>query len=156
MWKWYIVDIPLWFQVLFYIHSFILIKNIKMRQDTGIWCKMHALCLYFAITRQSNHEIFTSEPLHFPGYWLDKFKSSSLWLVNAISGWLELLASSSFSAMGWTSSTCWRCSPTTWSWAWPTWRPVSGRARRGRECYPASRVMSHTGQLLRIDDELRF
>ena len=104
-----------------------------------------ALCHNASI--RSYHEIFKSEPLHFPGFWLAKYVWSSLLLASFISGWPGLLASSSFSATGWTSSTCWRCSPTTWSWAWPTWRPGPGRTSRERESYRASWwTMSHTGQ----------
>ena len=104
-----------------------------------------ALCHNASI--RSYHEIFKSEPLHFPGFWLAKYVWSSLLLASFISGWPGLLASSSFSVTGWTSSMCWRCSPTTWSWAWPTWRPGPGRTSRERESYRASWwTMSHTGQ----------
>ena len=109
-----------------------------------------ALCHNASI--RSYHEIFKSEPLHFPGFWLAKYVWSSLLLASFISGWPGLLASSSFSATGWTSSTCWRCSPTTWSWAWPTWRPGPGRTSKEREsCRASWGTMSHTGHFLRIN-----
>ena len=109
-----------------------------------------ALCHNASI--RSYHEIFKSEPLHFPGFWLAKYVWSSLLLASFISGWPGLLASSSFSATGWTSLTCWRCSPTTWSWAWPTWRPGPGRTSKEREsCRASWGIMSHTGHFLRIN-----
>ena len=117
-----------------------------------IWARnmMHAV-FYLALCHnasiRSYHEIFKSEPLHFTSFWLAKYTGSSLLLVSFIPGWPGLLASLSFSAMGWTSLTCWLCSPTTWSRAWPTWRPGPGRISRQTECYRVSWwIMSLTGQ----------